>query len=428
MPRRDFTKVPFAATGDVTSIPTAVQPDGSVSMTTGYGFDYQRDNGAGGGTPDPLAKSIPRDATNGILNEITASIGEIQLNGLAIWAASAAPYPINATVRHNNTNWRSTVANNSAQPGVAPLANWFDTTAQIVQATESVAGIVMLSNALNGSAQDKASTENAVGQKLTAAIALGATDLNTLSTRSDVGVYFQTSTGAATTALNYPVLAAGTLLVTPSAIAVQQEYTTRAGQKFVRGQETTTLWGDWNRVDSDQATESVAGVARISSSAQALAGSDDTTIMTPRKVASRIATETSIGQSSIASLVVALQGTNDASIITPNKLAAVLSAWFPNKVFAANDYIRIPDKPGGLIIQWGKTATLTDYSFVTVTLPTPFPSARMVFGGTNAETIEIGSSSAECNINLVTASTVRIGYNSTIQTSSSVVNWVAIGN
>lgn len=147
MPRRDFTKVPFAATGDVTSIPTAVQPDGSVSMTTGYGFDYQRDNGAGGGTPDPLAKSIPRDATNGILNEITASIGEIQLNGLAIWAASAAPYPINATVRHNNTNWLSTVANNSAQPGVAPLVNWFDTTAKIVQATESVAGIAKIATA-----------------------------------------------------------------------------------------------------------------------------------------------------------------------------------------------------------------------------------------------------------------------------------------
>lgn len=144
MPRRDFTKVPFAATGDVTSIPTAVQPDGSVSMAAGFGFDYQRDNGAGGGTPDPLAKSIPRDATNGILNEITASIGEIQLNGLAIWAASAAPYPINATVRHNNTNWRSTVANNSAQPGVAPLANWIDTTVQIVQATESVAGVMKI--------------------------------------------------------------------------------------------------------------------------------------------------------------------------------------------------------------------------------------------------------------------------------------------
>lgn len=147
MPRRDFTKVPFAATGDATSIPTAVQPDGSVSMTTGYGFDYQRDNGAGGGAPDPLAKSIPRDATNGILNEITTSIGEIQLNGLAIWAASAAPYPINATVRHNNTNWLSTVANNSAQPGVAPLANWIDTTVQIPQATESDSGIARIATA-----------------------------------------------------------------------------------------------------------------------------------------------------------------------------------------------------------------------------------------------------------------------------------------
>ena len=125
MPRRDFTKVPFAATGDVTSIPAAVQPDGSVSMAAGYGFDYQRDNGAGGGIPDPLAKSIGREDMNGIFNEITASVGEIQQNGFPIWAASAAPYPINAVLRHNNIVWQSVVSNNSDQPGVSGgLSSW----------------------------------------------------------------------------------------------------------------------------------------------------------------------------------------------------------------------------------------------------------------------------------------------------------------
>lgn len=143
MPRRDFTKVPFAATGDVTSIPTAVQPDGSVSMAAGFGFDYQRDNGAGGGTPDPLAKSIPRDATNGILNEITASIGEIQLNGLAIWAASAAPYPINSMVRLDDKVWRSDIDNNSSQPGTD--GSWINASASTPHATESVLGIAKIS-------------------------------------------------------------------------------------------------------------------------------------------------------------------------------------------------------------------------------------------------------------------------------------------
>jgi len=125
MPRRDFSKVAFAATGDTNSIPTATQPDGSVSIQQGFGFDYQRDNGAGGGTPDPLAKNIDREDMNGILNEITASIGEIQRNGYAEWVSSAAPYPIYATVRYNDINWGSVVANNSDTPGVGPgIDSW----------------------------------------------------------------------------------------------------------------------------------------------------------------------------------------------------------------------------------------------------------------------------------------------------------------
>lgn len=126
MPRRDFSKVPFAATGDVNTIPDAVQPDGSISLPQGWGFDYQRDNGAGGGTPDPLAKNIDREDMNGILNEITASIGEIQQNGFPIWVATAAPYPINAWVRHTDKIWRSRVINNSATP--VEGADWTEVT------------------------------------------------------------------------------------------------------------------------------------------------------------------------------------------------------------------------------------------------------------------------------------------------------------
>lgn len=125
MPRRDFSKVAFAATGDTNAIPTPTQPDGSISLQTGWGFDYQRDNGAGGGTPDPLAKNIDREDMNGILNEITASIGEIQQNGYPLWVVTAAPYPINALVRESNRVWRNTIANNSATPS-AVSSGWED--------------------------------------------------------------------------------------------------------------------------------------------------------------------------------------------------------------------------------------------------------------------------------------------------------------
>lgn len=148
MPRRDFSKVAFAATGDTNSIPTATQPDGSVSLSQGYGFDYQRDNGAGGGTPDPLAKNIDREDMNGILNEITASIGELQQNGSAIWVASAAPYPINSEVMHNGVKWRSAVANNSSQPGTD--ASWFNSS--IGAATETSQGILKIATAAQVSA------------------------------------------------------------------------------------------------------------------------------------------------------------------------------------------------------------------------------------------------------------------------------------
>lgn len=127
MPRRDFSKVAFAATGDVNTIPGTVQPDGSISLPSGWGFDYERDNGAGGGTPDPLAKNIDREDMNGILNEITASVGEIQQNGFPIWVVTGAPYPLNAVVRQpsDDKNYRSTVVNNSTVPG-ALGANWVD--------------------------------------------------------------------------------------------------------------------------------------------------------------------------------------------------------------------------------------------------------------------------------------------------------------
>ncbi len=132
MPRRDYTKVAFAATGDTATIPGTTQPDGSVSMPQGFGFDYERDNGAGGGTPDPLAKNIEREDMNGILNEITASVGEIQQNGLAIWATTGAPYPINAQVRHNDINWQSLTTNNSDEPGVgAGLTSWKNASAPV---------------------------------------------------------------------------------------------------------------------------------------------------------------------------------------------------------------------------------------------------------------------------------------------------------
>ncbi|MBP3934793.1 MAG: hypothetical protein J6D44_13145 [Pseudomonas sp.] len=333
MPRRDFTKVPFAATGDVTSIPTAVQPDGSVSMTTGYGFDYQRDNGAGGGTPDPLAKSIPRDATNGILNEITASIGEIQLNGLAIWAASAAPYPINATVRHNNTNWLSTVANNSAQPGVAPLVNWFDTTAKIVQATESVAGIAKIATAQ----QALEGTDNAtIMTPLKNKNAYGLGDSFPLTDLNNTRVGYWQSAGSVPNGPENTGILHGVTRGAPSQTGTYVQLAIDASTGAIYTRSFTTVWTAWVKfIDSGRiATESASGIARIATAQQALEGTDNATIMTPAKTKAVIAqaapgaaTESQAGIVALATAEEASAGTNAVKAMSPARVIDAIARW-----------------------------------------------------------------------------------------------------
>ncbi|WP_145520386.1 phage tail protein [Yersinia mollaretii] len=67
-------------------------------------------------------------------------------------------------------------------------------------------------------------------------------------------------------------------------------------------------------------------------------------------------------------------------------VAAVMSL-FAKRSFAVNDYIRIPDVPGGLIIQWMTGAsTVTGDQDQTITFPTPFPTLCLrifvsTFGG-----------------------------------------------
>ena len=122
MPAKKFI-IPFAATGDKTAVPNTLQPDGTVSYAQGFGPDYELDK-----TLDPInAKDVPRDQTNQIYFDLTDAVGEQQLYGVALWGADRAPYPLNARVYHNDKLWRSSVINNSGEPGVA---DWDDVSAQ----------------------------------------------------------------------------------------------------------------------------------------------------------------------------------------------------------------------------------------------------------------------------------------------------------
>jgi len=74
----------FAQSGDKTEVPNTVQGDGSVSYTSGYGPDYEKNLDS-----DPEAKRIERQKMNQVLFDITNSIQETQANPFPPFFSSA---------------------------------------------------------------------------------------------------------------------------------------------------------------------------------------------------------------------------------------------------------------------------------------------------------------------------------------------------
>lgn len=139
---------------------------------------------------------------------------------------------------------------------------------------------------------------------------------------------------------------------------------------------------------------------------------------------------------SFGALVAALKGSAFTDVATDAQMAAGVSrellpsvaavmSVFGKRVFSENDYIRIPDVPGGLIIQWMKINNFPGNSFQTVTLPTAMPhqllnvASTMYFGtiSVNAEAnarvtdYTLTSFRAAAGLPYVTSQTfIAIGY------------------
>lgn len=118
-----YIKTPFAASGDRTAIPDAVQPDGSVSAAAGFGLDYELDPAT-----NPSALNVPRNQTNQVLYETQVAVQVIQQHGFPDFITSADnggvafPYAINSTCRGpDGNNYSSLIDANTDTP---PSANW----------------------------------------------------------------------------------------------------------------------------------------------------------------------------------------------------------------------------------------------------------------------------------------------------------------
>ncbi len=94
----------------------------------------------------------------------------------------------------------------------------------------------------------------------------------------------------------------------------------------------------------------------------------------------------------------AAAGDNSTLLATTAFVTAALTAFLPKRSFGLNDFIRIPDVPGGLIFQWGTTAGTGSDGLITTTLPTTFPNGNGICavcayysGSRNAITTQVAS-------------------------------------
>lgn len=92
------------------------------------------------------------------------------------------------------------------------------------------------------------------------------------------------------------------------------------------GSTANTVTEDSHTHAVEAATESVAGVARIATTAQAQALVDDATVITPKKLGDVTATETRRGIIEIATAAEAQALVNDTHALTPKKLGDAMNA------------------------------------------------------------------------------------------------------
>jgi microcystin-dependent protein len=250
----------WAENGDVSDVPIDAQGDGSVSLEQGWTELYDRNV-----ITDPTALSLSRGKTNGTLKKITYNVKQ--------WLDQCYPdyyqfdnrgnpveYKIYSAVRYNNGVYLSKVNNNTALPTDATKWSLFQTLdfaseAEAIARTET-------NKWMNPFVSGKLIDNELVSNIPKRAIDLLDTDLNSLSSLSDAGFYFQ-KISANTAGNNYPVNQAGSLLVSRSAGGVSQTYTVfgaseYANRIYTRG-NYLGVWSGWRDISGGTDTLNPVG-------------------------------------------------------------------------------------------------------------------------------------------------------------------------
>lgn len=177
-----FFRLPFATTGDKTAVPDAVDSNGTVSYSQGYGFDYQRQK------TDPAAKNIERDKMNQVFFDMTTAIAELQSQGVpdfittALNGGTAYSYAQYALVKYSGDLYISLVAANTALPSDATKWALLPTPARIQAAFNSSAVAAGTANALTGAFTPAIAALPAAPNTLSVFVRAGAANTTTTPT------------------------------------------------------------------------------------------------------------------------------------------------------------------------------------------------------------------------------------------------------
>lgn len=115
---------------------------------------------------------------------------------------------------------------------------------------------------------------------------------------------------------------------------------------------------------------------------------------------------------------------------TPSKLidADGLRKYLPPQVMQTSGFMRIPDIPGGTIIQWGQESRVLNEGVASVVLPTPFPNTGRFAIAIPLNTA--GDYNCDLFAQLQSATNTQINFYFSLSTSAVPANgfqWLALG-
>ena len=188
---------------------------------------------------------------------------------------------------------------------------------------------------------------------------------------------------------------------------------------------------------TDLATETINGTSKLATQIEVNYGIEDTKIVTPKKLKARLdslsvgigttfvkltqlATESIAGIIKISTTAQVSAGTDNTTAVSPAKLKELFANGLNT---ATNGYQKLP---GGLIIQWGG-ATFRETTGVTgqvITLPIAFPNAFLRITGTDG-----GYGANAVGITIISKSQFKCWGRivSSGAFSDTAFHWVAIG-